>query len=187
MLQNEFGNVFNIGDEKSTTIGQIEGTTTSWGDSDVTGQTTGNVVLIKKTPTQLSFICDKYVLKTKSAARYNSALEGAYNNHVTGGASAILPDCYQYLVNTTTKRSYNGSSTTVIGLVVSPTRSVVLGNDGYSYFSSNSRRKISDGAYRLPDSETGANYFVDSDGSVKNYNNVTAAVYSGGTAIFTIA
>ena len=189
-LQQGRGTLFNIGDRKQTTIGQLEGDWTYWGDASVARQISADAILVNLTSTRMTFILDKYMYEKPESGfiRYTSVHEWPYEHFAS--TSELLPECYSYLVLTSQTWDEISYERTLTGYIVAPTQNSVTG--GFSYFTSNSRRKISDGAYRLLDSDGESspaddwNYYVTSSGSIKSYESYFDQEVSGGAAIFTI-
>ena len=96
----------------------------------------------------------------------------------------ILPECYQYIADTTQKykTSYNYNET-LIGKVCVPSSDTVSVAD---YFTSDSSRRISDGAYFLADMLDDCNAYVTSSGRINSSGGAIGGEVGGITAIFTL-
>ena len=190
LLQQGHGTLFDVGDRKQTTIGQLEGDWTYWGDASVARQISADAILVNLTSTRMTFILDKYMYAKPDGSfmRYTSVHEWPYEHFAS--TSELLPECHSYLVLTSQTWEEISYERTLTGYIVAPTQNSVTG--GFSYFTSNSRRKISDGAYRLLDRDGESspaddwNYYVTSSGSVKSYESYFDQEVAGGAAIFTI-
>ena len=190
LLQQGRGTLFSVGDRKSTSIGQLEGDWTYWGDASVARQISADAILVNLTSTRMTFILDKYMYAKLDDGfmRYTSVHEWPYEHFAS--TSELLPECHSYLVLTSQTWEELIYERTLTGYIVAPTRNSVTG--GFSYFTSNSRRKISDGAYRLLDRDGESspaddwNYYVTSSGSIKSYESHFDQENAGGAAIFTI-
>lgn len=184
-----FGSLFNIGDTKTTTIGQYEYNRTY----TKTGTAQATVVLISKTKfSGLTFFIQKYIVPDRGVCGDtfvgDDARDLVLENQTNMSEELLLPECYQYLVNTTQKqRVLSYDDYTITGKIVVPSVDTVTKSD---YLTSDSRRRINDGAYFLTDRDGTSspaddwNYFVTASGLVRSHS--SGYTRAGLTAIFTL-
>ena len=177
-----FGSVFSVGDKKTATVSQYSV------HHEKTGTVQAPLILISKTKFNgLTFFIQKHIIS--NCGRVGTEYIGDDERSLClenflDDIQTILPDCYQYIADTTQKHKtssyYNETFTGKVCVPSSDTMSVA------DYFTSDSSRRISDGAYFLADVLDDCNAYVTSSGRISSSGGAVGGEVGGITAIFTL-